>query len=119
MQYIEHKITVGFVPNSLRIQYQPSEDTMMIDISALQSLEILQNIKNPKSKDCLFGLLNHTLTPMGTRMLRNNILQPSTRHDSFLSPRYDALQELASTEGMYIEIRKGKTDRMFYAEGLI
>lgn len=112
MQYIEHKFTVGFVPNSLRIQYQPSDDTMMIDISAFQSLEILQNIRNPKSKDCLLGLLNHTLTPMGGRMLRNNILQPSTRLDSFLLPRYDAVQELASTEGMFIEIRKGKYRRV-------
>lgn len=111
MKYILAKFTVAFVPNSLRIQYRPSDDTMMVDMSVFQSLEIMQNVQNPKSKDSLLGLLNHTLTPMGGRMLRNNILQPSTRLDAFLTPRYDALEELSSNESMYMEIRKGRSSR--------
>lgn len=107
MKYIEHNFTISFVPHSLRIRYQPSEDTMMIDISAIQSLEIMQNQRNSKSKDCLFGLLNHTSTPMGSRMLRSNILQPPTRTDSFIHPRYEALEELTAKEEMFREIRKG------------
>ncbi|KAF4332620.1 DNA mismatch repair MSH4 [Fusarium beomiforme] len=106
MKYIQHHFSVNFVPHSLRIQYRPSEDTMMIDISAIQSLEIMQNIRNPKSKDSLFGLLNHTCTPMGSRMLRSNILQPPTRPDLFITPRYDALDELTTNEEMFLEIRK-------------
>ena len=96
-----------FVPHSLRIKYQPSDATMMIDISAFQSLEIMQNSRNAKSKDCLFGLLNNTTTPMGNRMLRSNMLQPPTRHESFIEPRYDALEELTTNEEMFLEIRKG------------
>ncbi|CAM1511954.1 Fc.00g094670.m01.CDS01 [Cosmosporella sp. VM-42] len=106
MKYVEHHFTINFAPHSLRIRYQPSEDTMMIDISAIQSLEIMQNVRNSKSKDCLFGLLNHTSTPMGSRMLRSNILQPPTRPDSFINPRYDALEELTSNEEMFRETRK-------------
>ncbi|KAI1011422.1 hypothetical protein LB504_002228 [Fusarium proliferatum] len=87
MKYIQQHFSINFVPHSLRIQYRPSEDTMMIDISAIQSLEIMQNIRNSKSKDSLFGLLNHTCTPMGSRMLRSNILQPPTRPDLFITPR--------------------------------
>lgn len=79
---------------------------MMIDISAIQSLEIMQNLRNAKSKESLFGLLNHTSTPMGSRMLRSNILQPPTRPESFISPRYDALEELTTNEEMFREIRK-------------
>lgn len=81
---------------------------MMIDISAIQSLEIMQNLRNAKSKESLFGLLNHTSTPMGSRMLRSNILQPPTRPESFISPRYDALEELTTNEEMFREIRKGE-----------
>jgi DNA mismatch repair protein MSH4 len=107
MKYIEQTFTMTFVPHSLRIKYQPSDDTMMIDISAFQSLEIMQNSRNAKSKDCLFGLLNNTTTPMGNRMLRGNMLQPPTRHESFIEPRYDALEELTTNEEMFLEIRKG------------
>ncbi|KHN94077.1 DNA mismatch repair protein MutS, C-terminal domain protein [Metarhizium album ARSEF 1941] len=89
-----HMFTVTFAPNSLRIRYRPSEDTMMIDVSVIQSLEILQNLDKPKSKDSLFGLLNQTKTPMGSRMLRSNILQPPTKYDTFIGPRYEALEEL-------------------------
>ena len=108
MKYIQQHFSINFVPHSLRIQYRPSEDTMMIDISAIQSLEIMQNIRNSKSKESLFGLLNHTCTPMGSRMLRSNILQPPTRPDLFITPRYDALDELTTNEEMFLEIRKGK-----------
>lgn len=78
----------------------------MIDLSTIASLELIQNLHNTKSKNCLFGLLNQTLTPMGARMLRGNILQPSTQH-GVLDPRYDALDELSSKEDMFYEIRKG------------
>lgn len=107
MKYVEQTFTVTFVPHSLRIKYQPSDDTMMIDISAFQSLEVMQNARNAKSKDCLFGLLNHTATPMGTRMLRSNMLQPPTRYESFIDPRYNALEELTTNEEMFHEIRTG------------
>ncbi|UKZ79791.1 hypothetical protein TrVFT333_007553 [Trichoderma virens FT-333] len=106
MKYIDHQFNLGFSPQSLRIRYQPSEDTMMIDISAMQSLEVMRNLKSAKSKECLFGLLDHTLTPMGSRVLRNNMLQPPTDFDGFIKTRYDALEEMVTNEEMFHEIRK-------------
>ncbi|PTB66869.1 DNA mismatch repair protein [Trichoderma citrinoviride] len=106
MKYIDHQFSISFSPQSLRIRYQPSEDTMMIDISAMQSLEVMRNLKSAKSKECLFGLLNHTLTPMGSRVLRNNMLQPPTDFDGFIRTRYDALEEMVTNEEMFHEIRK-------------
>jgi DNA mismatch repair protein MSH4 len=88
------------------MRYQACEDTMMIDISTIKSLELLQNIRNAKSKECLFGLLNETQTPMGSRLLRSNILQPSTKSDSILGPRYNALEELTTNEDVFFEIKK-------------
>ncbi|KAL7911829.1 muts domain V domain-containing protein [Trichoderma velutinum] len=108
MKYIDRQFNLSFSPQSLRIRYQPSEDTMMIDISAMQSLEVMRNLKSAKSKECLFGLLNHTLTPMGSRVLRNNMLQPPTDFDGFIKTRYDALEEMVTNEEMFHEIRKGR-----------
>ncbi|KAI0176015.1 muts domain V-domain-containing protein [Hypoxylon sp. FL1284] len=106
VKFIELSCRVSILSHSLRVRYQPSEDTMMIDISTIHSLELIQNLQNAKSKDCLFGLLNETLTPMGSRMLRSNILQPSCQVDNTLRPRYDAVDELTVKEDMFFEIRK-------------
>ncbi|KAH9888294.1 muts domain V-domain-containing protein [Xylariomycetidae sp. FL2044] len=106
IKYIDLSCHISIAPHSLRIRYQPSEDTMMIDISTIHSLELIQNLQNAHSKDCLFGLLNETLTPMGSRMLRSNILQPSSQVDNNLIPRYDAVDELTTKEDMFFEVRK-------------
>ena len=82
---------------------------MMIDISAIQLLEVAQNYRDPKSKGCLFGLLNNTITPMGARMLRNNMIQPPTRYDTFIAPRYDAVEELVESRDVLQNLRQGRT----------
>lgn len=79
---------------------------MMIDISTIRTLELIQNLEHPKSRHCLFGLLNETLTPMGARLLRSNILQPVTNSDT-LNIRYDALEEISSKEDMFFATRQG------------
>jgi len=79
---------------------------MMIDLSTIQSLELIQNIHNPKSKECLFGLMNQTLTPMGARLLRSAILQPSAQPE-VLNQRYEAVDELVSKDYMFYQTRLG------------
>jgi DNA mismatch repair protein MSH4 len=79
---------------------------MMIDLSTIRSLELIQNMQNAKSKDCLFGLMNETLTPMGARLLRTSILQPSTL-EMVLTRRYEALDELTIKEEMFFTTRQG------------
>lgn len=97
---------LNFAFHSLRIKYQPSEGSMMIDLATIQSLELIQNIQNSKSKNCLFGLMNETLTPMGSRLLRSSILQPSTQAD-VLAQRYDAVEELSNKEDLFFQTRQG------------
>ena len=88
---------------------------MMIDLSTIRSLELIQNIQNAKSKDCLFGLMNETLTPMGARLLRSCILQPSTS-ESVLNLRYEALDELTMNEEMFFDTRQGWWGLSLYLE---
>ncbi|KAF7949911.1 uncharacterized protein EAE97_003420 [Botrytis byssoidea] len=105
LKYIDMSLSLTFAFHSLRVKYQPSEDSMMIDLATIQSLELIQNLQNAKSKDCLFGLMNETLTPMGSRLLRSNILQPSTQ-STLLAARYDALAELSENDDIFLQIRQ-------------
>lgn len=106
LKYVELELGKSFAFHSLRIKFEPSQGSLMIDLSSIASLELIQNMQNTKSKDCLFGLLNETLTPMGARMLRSNILQPSTEREK-IEARYDALEELSSKEEIFFAVRKG------------
>ena len=101
---MELSLAKTFPMHSLRIKYEASEGSMMIDLLTIRSLELNQNLQNPKSKDCLFGLLNQTLTPMGSRLLRSNILQPLTDVGT-LENRYEALEELTIKEEMFFGTR--------------
>ncbi|WEW61371.1 MutS protein msh4 [Emydomyces testavorans] len=106
LTYIELELSKTFASHSLRIKYEPSDGSMMIDLATIISLELIQNLQNAKSKDCLFGVLNETLTPMGSRLLRSNILQPSTETTK-LSGRYDAVEELGTREDIFHAVREG------------
>ena len=46
------------------------------DATTVKNLELISNAHNPSSGHSLFGVLSHTKTSMGTRLLRANILQP-------------------------------------------
>ena len=91
---------------------------MSIDLSTIVSLELIQNIHNVKSKDSLYGLLNETLTPMGARLLRANISQPSTE-ESKLQARYDAVEDLSTKEDMFVSIRQGLLLGSSFTVGLL
>ena len=106
LKYIELVIGYHFINNSLRIKYEASQGSMMVDLSTMNSLELIQNLQNAKSKDCLYGLLNQTLTPMGARILKSNVLQPSVDTDT-LDRRYDAVEELATREDLFFAVRQG------------
>lgn len=104
MKYTELAKDQTFPFHSLRLKYEPSEGSMMIDLATIKSLELVQNLQTAKSKDCLFGLLNETLTPMGARLLRSNILQPITSPET-LTKRFEAVEELSTKEEMFFSVR--------------
>jgi DNA mismatch repair protein MSH4 len=106
LRYIELSLRKTFPNHTLRVKYEPSEGAMMIDLSTIYTLELIQNIQNPRSKQCLFGLLDETLTPMGKRLLRSSLLQPSIDPDT-IEKRLDAVTELTSKEEMFFATRQG------------
>ena len=76
----------------------------MIDLSTIANLELVQNLQNAKSKHCLFGLLNETGTKMGARLLKNNVLQPSTDRTK-IEQRWVAIHELSTREELFFALR--------------
>ena len=81
---------------------------MMIDLSTIKSLELIQNIGDSHSKDCLFGLMNSTFTPMGSRLLRANLLQPMTEKPH-ITRRWDAVDDLLAHQEVFVAVRKGRS----------
>jgi DNA mismatch repair protein MSH4 len=78
----------------------------MIDVGTIYALELVQNIEDPRSKHCLFGLMNVTQSPMAARQLRANILQPST-DQAKIEARLSAVEELMSCEESFYTVRHG------------
>ncbi|QRV98859.1 DNA mismatch repair protein MutS [Ceratobasidium sp. AG-Ba] len=103
-KYAEAKMDTIFAPHSLRISFRSVEGTMMIDCETARNLELAQNNAERRSKHSLFGLLNHTFTPMGCRLLRVNILAPITSQEA-ICHRLDVVQELVNDEEKYTAIR--------------
>ncbi|BFZ63455.1 MutS protein msh4 [Saitoella coloradoensis] len=104
LKYVELSHHTLYAPHSLRLSYQPSEGSMLIDFSTVRNLELVQNLQNPKSTASLFGVLNNTCTPMGARLLRLNVLQPLTDLD-VLEGRLDAVEELVGKEECFFAVR--------------
>lgn len=76
----------------------------MIDLSTIASLELVQNLQDVKSKHCLFGLLDHTGTKMGARLLKNNVLQPSTDRAK-IEQRWLAVHEMSTKEELFFAVK--------------
>lgn len=106
LKFIDLGLLQTFAPQSLRIKFESSEGAMMIDLSTIASLELVQNLQNAESKHCLYGLLNETRTRMGARLLKNNVLQPST-DISKIEKRWAAVNELSSKEELFFSLRGG------------
>ncbi|CAG8475627.1 9924_t:CDS:10 [Ambispora leptoticha] len=86
LKYIESTQNIFFTDHSIQFKYQGCEGTMMIDCASARNLELITNITNPRSKHSLYA-----------RLLRTNILQPSTDVD-IINTRLNSLEELIENE---------------------
>ncbi|KAG2230711.1 hypothetical protein INT48_003718 [Thamnidium elegans] len=86
-----------FAERTIKFSYQGAEGTMLIDTITANNLELVSNTTNSHTKNTLLGILDHTLTPMGKRLLRMNILQPPCSID-IIKDRLDAVEELSNHE---------------------
>lgn len=96
-RYLQVWRNIEFPERSLRMKYVVSEGTMFIDIETAKNLELVRNNLTNKATHTLYSVLNHCHTPMGMRLLRTCILQPSNVL-SDIEGRLDAVQELVTAQ---------------------
>ncbi|MFW6286850.1 MAG: DNA mismatch repair protein MutS, partial [Candidatus Sumerlaeota bacterium] len=70
--------------------YRPS-DFLVLDFTTQRSLELVQSVQGAPREATLLGVLDHTLTAMGGRMLRDWILQPMLDVEA-IRDRQDAIE---------------------------
>lgn len=87
----------------LRIQFEGTENTMLIDSKTVRGLELVEN-KLDKNGISLWKFLDTTSTKMGQRSLRNSILQPLTDRGS-IEMRLEALEELKANDDLLQKLR--------------
>ncbi len=76
-----------------RIQRLSPDDAMLLDQTAVRTLELFETIQERSSQGSLYGTINKTVTAMGARLLRQWLLRPLL-DPSAISRRQDAVQAL-------------------------
>ncbi|KAL4667919.1 hypothetical protein H8959_006608, partial [Pygathrix nigripes] len=104
LKYVEFIQNSVYAPKSLKICFQGSEQTAMIDSSSAQNLELLINNQDSRNNHTLFGVLNYTKTPGGSRRLRSNILEPLVDIET-INMRLDCVQELLQDEELFFGLQ--------------
>uniref|UniRef100_A0A8C8RIV3 DNA mismatch repair protein n=1 Tax=Pelusios castaneus TaxID=367368 RepID=A0A8C8RIV3_9SAUR len=104
LKYVEFIQNSVYAPKSLKVRFQGSEQTAMIDSSSAQNLELLTNNRDSRNGHTLFGVLNYTKTPGGSRRLRSNILEPLLDAET-INTRLDCVQELLQDEELFFSLQ--------------
>ena len=93
-QYAEEAQMTIYAKSSVKVTFAGSEKTTMIDTATVKNLELLQNSRNPKNtRHSLYGVLDHTKTRTGGRLLRSELLQPPCDVDT-ITVRQEAVAAL-------------------------
>ncbi|MEP6787009.1 MAG: DNA mismatch repair protein MutS [Acidobacteriota bacterium] len=77
------------------VNYFESADFMILDPVTLRNLEIFES-QGEKSRNTLFGVIDETVTGMGSRLLKQWFLRPSLKR-SEIQTRLSAVTELLDT----------------------
>ncbi|KAK1124579.1 hypothetical protein K0M31_005955 [Melipona bicolor] len=94
LKYVEYAQRIIYTPQSMKIEFQGSPNAATIDLESARSLELVQSQCGERNVS-LLGSLDRCLTPMGRKLLRANILQPSCEEHAILE-RQAAVAELVS-----------------------
>lgn len=70
------------IENIREIKYIHDEDYMFLDVTTQQNLELIHNMRDGGDYGTLFDILDETNTPMGTRLLKEWIMQPLIKKEN-------------------------------------
>jgi len=108
LAYLEY--TQKSLPNHIMpIRIYNLSRYMSIDHKAIDSLELLKNTIDRSSKFTLYSTINYTITPMGSRLLKNWLIYPIIDIDA-IDERLDGVEELFNNQIYYEKIRERLKD---------
>lgn len=93
--YLQERLSVSVHPNTVCFKFEGVDGTMLIDYNSTKRLELTMNYLHLNKSGTLFSVLDYCYTNLGKRVLRANILQPSTSEET-LELRLDAIDEMLS-----------------------
>jgi len=105
LSYASTRLGTQFLPHSMTFAYNSSafSSLMTIDPATVQNLELVSCIDSRGiggNNGCLFGAINNTVTGVGSRLLRANIMAPTTCKET-ISARLDLLDKFLNSEPMF------------------
>ncbi|KWT82637.1 DNA mismatch repair protein MutS [Candidatus Magnetominusculus xianensis] len=71
---------------------------MFLDMAAIRNLELVNSLKDSSTEGTLISVLDETLTPMGARFMRENIIKP-------LIDKNDIRQRLDAVEYLFTDFK--------------
>jgi DNA mismatch repair protein MutS len=88
-----------------RLIPQRSGSSLEIDEATRRSLEITRTLRTNSREGSLLGAVDHTVTPMGSRLLADWIANPLTSLDD-INARLDAVSELTDDASLRKDLRE-------------
>ncbi len=82
-----------------------SEERLQLDPTTLANLEVFRNLNTGSRTGTLLGVLDRTVTPPGSRLLKSWLDRP-LRSESGIGNRQDAVAELVEAEGKRQRLRE-------------
>jgi len=70
------------------------DDYLVLDSATIRNLELLKNIRDGGKEGSLIGVIDRTVTPMGSRLLKSWLLRPLVNREQ-INGRLDAVAEAA------------------------
>ncbi|XP_014474027.1 PREDICTED: mutS protein homolog 4-like [Dinoponera quadriceps] len=116
LKYVEYAQHMVYAPRSVRMEFQGSPNTTMIDIESARSLELVVS----QSKHfivSLLGTMDRCLTPMGRRLLRASILQPPC-DERLIAERQSCVAELVANRSLCASLQP-VVQRLFGTDRLL
>jgi DNA mismatch repair protein MutS len=78
------------LPHILKVHHEERSENLILDAATRVHLELLESLRGEKSHS-LLGLMEHTRTAMGARLLRRRLSNP-LRNQARINARLDAIQ---------------------------
>jgi DNA mismatch repair protein MutS len=95
LRYLEatQKRSLGFLSSP---RFFSASEKLVLDQPTLRNLEVVRSVRDGSLENTLLSVLDHTLTSMGSRLLKRWLMEPLTDTGS-ISSRHDAVEELVTS----------------------